>query len=43
MPAGWALPNNQQDSALAEASRAIVELDLSELQAVEAPRGFGHD
>ena len=32
--ADWleALPDNQQDSALAEALRAIVELDLSELQ-----------
>ena len=42
MPAGWTLPD-QQDSALAEALRAIVELDLSELQAIEAPRGFGRD
>jgi hypothetical protein len=43
--AGWldALPENQQDSALAEALRAIVELDLSALQAVEPPRGFGRD
>jgi hypothetical protein len=43
--AGWleALPDNQQDSALAEALRAIVELDLTELQAVEPPRGFGRD
>ena len=43
--AGWldALQDNQQDSALAEALRAIVELDLSELQAVEPPRGFGRD
>jgi hypothetical protein len=43
--AGWldALPDNQQDSALADALRAIVELDLSELQAVEPPRGFGRD
>jgi hypothetical protein len=43
--AGWldALPDNQRDSALAEALRAIVELDLSELQAVEPPRGFGRD
>jgi hypothetical protein len=43
--AGWldALPDNQQDSALAEALRAIVELDLSELQAAEPPRGFGRD
>ena len=43
--AGWldALPDNQQDSALAEALRAIVEFDLSELQALEPPRGFGRD
>jgi hypothetical protein len=43
--ADWldALPDNQQDSALAEALRAIVELDLSELQAIEPPRGFGRD
>jgi hypothetical protein len=42
MPAGCTLPD-QQDSALAEALWAIVELDLSELQAIEAPRGFGRD
>jgi len=43
--AAWldALPDNQQDSATAEALRAIVELDLSELLAVEPPRGFGRD
>jgi hypothetical protein len=43
--AGWldALPDNQHDSALADALRAIVDLDLSELQAVEPPRGFGRD
>jgi hypothetical protein len=38
-----ALPDNQQDSALADALRAIVELDLSELVAIEPPRGFGRD
>ena len=38
-----ALPDNQQDSATAEALRAIVELDLSELQVTEPPRGFGRD
>jgi hypothetical protein len=37
------LPDNQQDSALAETLRAIVDLDLSELQAIEPPRGFGRD
>ena len=38
-----ALPDNQQDSAMAEALQAIVEFDLSELQAIEPPRGFGRD
>jgi hypothetical protein len=38
-----ALPDHQQDSATAEALRAIVEFDLSDLLAVEAPRGFGRD
>ena len=38
-----ALPANQQDSATAEALRTIVDLDLSELQAIEPPRGFGRD
>jgi hypothetical protein len=43
--AAWlaALPDNQQDGTTAEALRAIVDLDLSELQAVEPPRGFGRD
>jgi hypothetical protein len=43
--AAWldALPDNQQDGATGEALRAIVELDLSELQAIEPPRGFGRD
>jgi hypothetical protein len=43
--ASWleALPDNQQDGALAEALRAIVELDLSEIQAIDPPRGFGRD
>jgi hypothetical protein len=38
-----ALADNQQDGATAEALRTIVELDLSELQAIEPPRGFGRD
>ena len=33
-----ALPDNRQESATAEALRTIVELDLSELQAIEPPR-----
>jgi hypothetical protein len=38
-----ALPANLQDSALAEALRAMCDFDLGELQAVEPPRGFGRD
>ena len=38
-----ALPANQQDGALADALRAICDLDLTELQAIEPPRGFGRD
>ena len=43
--AAWlaSLPANLEDSAIAEALRAICELDLSELQAIEPPRGFGRD
>jgi len=43
--AAWleALPDNLQDSATAQALRAICELDLDELAAVEPPRGFGRD
>jgi hypothetical protein len=37
------LPDNLQDTATAEALRTISELDLSELQAIVPPRGFGHD
>jgi hypothetical protein len=37
------LPDNLQDSATAEALRAICEFDLSELQALVPPRGFGRD
>jgi hypothetical protein len=37
------LPASLEDSATAEALRAICELDLSELQAIEPPRGFGRD
>ncbi len=38
-----ALPANLQDSALADALQAICDLDLTELQAIEPPRGFGRD
>ena len=43
--AAWleALPDNLQDSALAEALQAICDLDLGELLAIEPPRGFGRD
>ena len=43
--AAWldSLPDSLQDSATAEALRAICEFDLSELQAIEPPRGFGRD
>ena len=43
--AAWleSLPDNLRESATAEALQAIVELDLSELLAVEPPRGFGRD
>jgi hypothetical protein len=37
------LPESLQDSATAEALRAICELDLTELQAMVPPRGFGRD
>ena len=37
------LPDNLQGSALAERLQAIAELDLSELQAIELPRGYGRD
>ena len=38
-----ALPPNLQDSALAEALQAICDLDLSELEAINPPWGFGRD
>ena len=43
--AAWleALPANLHDSALAEALQAICDLDLTELQAIVPPRGFGRD
>lgn len=43
--AAWleALPGNLRDSATAEALQAICDLDLTELMAIETPRGFGRD
>jgi hypothetical protein len=38
-----AVPQNIEDSATAEALRAICDLDLSELQSIVPPRGFGRD
>ena len=38
-----ALPQNLEASATAEALRAICDLDLSDLEGVEPPRGFGRD
>jgi hypothetical protein len=38
-----ALPDNLQDGATADALRSICDLDLSELQTIEPPRGFGRD
>ena len=43
--AAWldSLPGNLQDSSMAEALRAVVELDLETLAAIEPPRGYGRD
>ena len=43
--AAWleTLPENLQESATAEALAAICDLDLTELQAIVPPRGFGRD
>src|ERR1700739_3298689 len=43
--AAWleALPENLHDSATAEALQAICDLDLTDLQAIVPPRGFGRD
>jgi hypothetical protein len=37
------LPENLRDGATAEALAAVCALDLSELEGVEPPRGFGRD
>jgi hypothetical protein len=37
------VPEPLQETATAEALRAICELDLTELHTVEPPRGFGRD
>ena len=43
--AAWlqALPENLEDSVTAEVLHAICDLDLTELQAIIPPRGFGRD
>src|SRR5271157_2136668 len=43
--AAWleTLPANLLEGATAEALQAICELDLSDLQAIDPPRGFGRD
>jgi len=38
-----ALPEATQDTATGQALQAIVELDLSDILAIEPPRGFGRD
>jgi hypothetical protein len=38
-----ATPETLQDTATAEALRTICDLDLSDIQAVQPPRGFGRD
>ena len=38
-----AMPQNMADSGTAEALRAICDLDLSELESIVPPRGFGRD
>ena len=37
------LPPSLADSATADVLRAIIDLDLSELQGIEPPRRFGRD
>jgi hypothetical protein len=43
--AAWleALPDSLQDGATADALRAVCDIDLIELQAIDPARGFGRD
>ena len=43
--AAWlqALPGSLQDGATADALRAVCDIDLTELQVIDPPRGFGRD
>jgi hypothetical protein len=38
-----AIPDNLKDGPTADALRAVCDLDLTELQAIDPPRGFGRD
>jgi hypothetical protein len=38
-----ALPESLQGTSLGEKLQAITELDLSELESIEPPKGFGRD
>ena len=38
-----ALPDGLRDTPTAEALQAVVDLDLTELQAIVPPRGYGRD
>ena len=38
-----ALPPSLENSAMADALRAVYDIDLSKLESVEPPRGFGRD
>ena len=38
-----AMPDHLRESPTGEVLQAIVDLDLSELEAIEPPRGFGRD
>jgi len=37
------MPEQLQESLTAEALRAIADLDLSELESIDLPKGFGRD
>jgi hypothetical protein len=43
--AAWldTLPDSLQDGATADALRAVCDLDLTDLQAIDPPRGIGSD
>jgi hypothetical protein len=38
-----ALPSNLREGSTADALQAICDIDLTDLQAIEPPRGFGRD